>query len=539
MDARAQRDRFMAFSFASADLLIETDAEGRIGFVVGASSGLGVPSGQSLDGEAFDDLFREGDRGLIRNFIASVRPGRRFGPLHVSPKGRDRTVTLYACSLPNLAGKRHIAVSYAEAAARAVSAMRAERDDATGLVAKADFEEVAADTVKRLKEAGRDVRLTLMNLEEQGEFVKRLGNEAGGQFLADIGAVLRSVSAGDAAAQVADGRYSIVHEAGVDGDIIRRSIEEVALKADPEGKGLKIAANTLQVDEEMSSEDAARALVYTVSSFQDGANSGFNLETVGDALNAAMKDTSKRIVEFKKFIAEDRIKFVAQPIVHLSDRVISHYEMLVRFEDGKSPFEMVTFAEKTGIVEDLDFAAFKKAVLFLERAAAPEFPGLSVNLSGRSLASQSFVTQLCQLLDRTEMDRPKLSFEITESSAIMDFELADRAISAIRKHGHMVALDDFGAGAASFPYLRMLEVDAVKIDGAYVRDSLTNKRDAALLKAMIGLCRDLKVITIAEMVETEAHVRYLRQLHVDKGQGWLFGRPVPLKSLAAGRARAA
>lgn len=537
MDIRAQRDRFMAFSFASADLLIETDADGMIGFAVGAQSCLGVPGDQSVTGTSLAELFRATDEALVRHFVQAVRPGRRFGPLSVRPKGSDRAVVLYACTLPNLAGKRHITVSYQENLAGS-SVATAERDEGTGLVAGKSFEKVASDTVKRLRDAGRDVRLTLMNLEEQADFVTRLGEEAGSQFLTDIGGLMRSVAAGDAASQVAPGKYSIVHEAGVDESIIRQSIEEAARKADPEGRGLEVESSTLEVDDHLSSEDAARALVYTVSSFSDGTSNSFDLDTVSDALDAAMKDTSERIVEFKKIIAEDRIRFVAQPIVHLDDRTFSHYEMLVRFEDGKSPFEMVTFAEKTGIVHDLDFAAFRKAVMFLRKAAPPEFPGLSVNLSGRSLTSAAFCDTLCAELENAQIDRHKLSFEVTESSAIMDFEIADRAISAIRRHGHMVALDDFGAGAASFPYLRMLEVDAVKIDGAYVRDALSNKRDAALLKAMIGLCKDLKVVTIAEMVETEAHVRHLRALKVDCGQGWLFGRPTALADLAAGAVRA-
>jgi EAL domain-containing protein (putative c-di-GMP-specific phosphodiesterase class I) len=98
-------------------------------------------------------------------------------------------------------------------------------------------------------------------------------------------------------------------------------------------------------------------------------------------------------------------------------------------------------------------------------------------------------------------------------------------VRGLRDAGHKVCLDDFGAGASAFHYLRALEVDVVKIDGVYVRDALKTGKGQAFLKAMTGLCNDLGIATVAEMVESTNALAFLRACGVAYGQGYLFGRP--------------
>src|SRR3546814_16277744 len=100
-----------------------------------------------------------------------------------------------------------------------------------------------------------------------------------------------------------------------------------------------------------------------------------------------------------------------------------------------------------------------------------------------------------------------------------------------------MCLDDFGAGAASFQYLRALDVDYVKIDGTYTRRLLSSERDSLLLRKLCDLCADLKIETIAEMVELEDPVDKLRSLGVKMGQGYLLGRPAPQPVFVGGSGR--
>ena len=123
--------------------------------------------------------------------------------------------------------------------------------------------------------------------------------------------------------------------------------------------------------------------------------------------------------------------------------------------------------------------------------------------------------------------------EITETSALDDLDAADRRVQALRAAGIKVCLDDFGVGAASLDYLRKLQIDIIKIDGAFVRDIESDPKVRALAGHLVDLCRELKIDTVAEMVETEAQAEAVKALGVDYGQGWLFGRPAATPTVAA------
>jgi len=98
-----------------------------------------------------------------------------------------------------------------------------------------------------------------------------------------------------------------------------------------------------------------------------------------------------------------------------------------------------------------------------------------------------------------------------------DLEEANRIIQSLRQAGHIVCLDDFGAGVSAFQYLSGLHIDVVKIDGAYVLEAMKSKRSRALLKAMASMCRDLGVTTVAEMIEEESVADLVRECGIDYG----------------------
>jgi len=100
-------------------------------------------------------------------------------------------------------------------------------------------------------------------------------------------------------------------------------------------------------------------------------------------------------------------------------------------------------------------------------------------------------------------------------------------IQGLRQKGHKVCLDDFGAGATALPYIHKLDVDIIKIDGSHVRAALTGRKERATLKAIVSICRDIGVSTVAEMVEDESYLPILRQCGVEYGQGYYFGHPMP------------
>jgi EAL domain-containing protein (putative c-di-GMP-specific phosphodiesterase class I) len=152
---------------------------------------------------------------------------------------------------------------------------------------------------------------------------------------------------------------------------------------------------------------------------------------------------------------------------------------------------------------------------------------IAANISARSLGSERFVIELAWLCGDTAALRPRLLLELTETHQITDFDQVNGALAQLRRLGHKVCLDDFGAGACSLEYLRRLDVDYVKIDGRYVQELAAGSRDAMILKHVVGLCDEMGVPTIAEMIETRQAAGICKDLGVTLGQGWVFSKPLP------------
>jgi EAL domain-containing protein (putative c-di-GMP-specific phosphodiesterase class I) len=227
---------------------------------------------------------------------------------------------------------------------------------------------------------------------------------------------------------------------------------------------------------------------------------------------------------FRQIIANRRLRLAFQPVVTLPERTVHHYEALLRPIPTEglpthSPQEFVNFAEAVGLSEELDLA-----VLDLVLLAVADAPGVRVaaNLSGLSVQSAAFHERIFARLNAA---RGQLLVELTETAEIQFVSVAATLLAALRARGVPVCIDDFGAGAAAFRYLRDFRVDYVKLDGAYVNAAANSANDRSLLSSMIEVAHSVGAGAIAEAIETEETLQLMHSLGVDFGQGWLLGRP--------------
>ena len=249
------------------------------------------------------------------------------------------------------------------------------------------------------------------------------------------------------------------------------------------------------------------------------------------SFDAAMRRTLGDSARFKDITTKRAFHMAYQPVVRLGDETLHHFEALARFEADGSPADAIRLAEELGMIEDFDMAVAETVAAAV--VAAPEPVRIAVNVSARSVAQQGFVERFLAATEATAKQRPRLLIEITETVALTDMEGADAAIQALRSAGHLVCIDDFGAGAASLDYIRHLHVDFLKIDGRYLLGLEGDPRAQIVIKHLIALCRELGVVTIAEMIETRQTARLARELGADLAQGWLFGKPQPKPSWTA------
>jgi EAL domain-containing protein (putative c-di-GMP-specific phosphodiesterase class I) len=159
-----------------------------------------------------------------------------------------------------------------------------------------------------------------------------------------------------------------------------------------------------------------------------------------------------------------------------------------------------------------------------DRGAGPV--RVAVNLSARQFQQQDLVEMVQSALEDVDLSPSSLELEITETTAMQNAEVTVEVLRALRELGVGISIDDFGMGYSSLNYLRRFPITGVKIDRAFVSDVTTNDGDAAIVSAVIGMARSLRLRVIAEGVETAEQFAFLRSHDCDEAQGYYFGRPV-------------
>lgn len=233
----------------------------------------------------------------------------------------------------------------------------------------------------------------------------------------------------------------------------------------------------------------------------------------------------------------DSLYLRAQKIAACADGAVSHYEILLGVSEGLEPCHstqsFVVMAEQTGRIHELDCWTLRTVLEWMQANAVflRQINGFSVNLSGSTLAQPEAVDNLVQLLREYPLLADKLTFEVTETAAIVNLDTAVSALRRLRKLGSRIALDDFGSGYSSYSYLRSLPLDYLKIDGTYIRQVVTNKTDQALTASMVDVAHALGLKVIAEYVDSEAIYAWLKNVGVDYAQGYWVHEPERLEDL--------
>jgi diguanylate cyclase len=242
-------------------------------------------------------------------------------------------------------------------------------------------------------------------------------------------------------------------------------------------------------------------------------------------------------VRLKDALREDRFVLLFQPIVEIATGRINHHEALLRLrdEDGRliSAGEFVPAAERLGLVGEIDRWVIRAAA---ERVAEERRRGnqiaCAINLSGLSVQDDDILGGVKRTLAQCGVQAESISFEITETAAMTNLAQAAEFIERLREMGCEVALDDFGSGFSSFTYLRSLNVDVIKIDGAFIRDLARDPLSQAMVLSINQVAHSIGTRTVGEAVEDGRIFQELARLGTDLAQGHHLGPPTidPLHS---------
>jgi diguanylate cyclase (GGDEF)-like protein len=222
-----------------------------------------------------------------------------------------------------------------------------------------------------------------------------------------------------------------------------------------------------------------------------------------------------------------------QPIISLRTGTIAGVEALIRWthpiRGSVSPAQFIPVAEDCGLILPIGGWVLREACMQARAWADAGLPTMTmaVNVSAMQFEQESFLDDLFTLLDETGLDPGNLELELTERALMKRADLAASILSTLRGKGIRVAVDDFGTGYSSLSYLRKFPLDALKIDQSFVSQITTVPDETVIITAIISMSRSLNLQVIAEGVETEEQLNFLKAHQCDQAQGYYFSRPVP------------
>ncbi|TPW14997.1 MAG: hypothetical protein FD130_1274, partial [Halothiobacillaceae bacterium] len=240
----------------------------------------------------------------------------------------------------------------------------------------------------------------------------------------------------------------------------------------------------------------------------------------------------------KTALQENRFSLYCEPFTPLNAQAEerSIYEILVRLIDEQgvaiTPMEFIPAAERYHIMPAIDRWVIA-ATFSILASAAPQSSRViyTINLSGQSLGDDNFLDFILFQFELTGVAPSNICFEITETAAIGNITRALRLINTLKSMGSRFALDDFGTGLSSFSYLKNIPVDALKIDGAFVRNMQHDKIDHALVETISRIGHIMGLTTIAEHVTNPDTLEVVRALGIDYAQGHAFAKTTPLEGV--------
>jgi EAL domain-containing protein (putative c-di-GMP-specific phosphodiesterase class I) len=525
---RSERDDFIAFSLAAADVLIAVDDGDRIESVVGAAKTLLKGEPEELAGQAIPDIFEGAEAAFIRLLATQAREHGRIEP-SVVMLGRDAGDKSPAnVGMSYLPGRNRLYMSLTILPRLVVQSLPV-RDPHTGLFDTFAFQQIAAGGLGP-DDAGSGAEmlkeLRLIRLQGLPGVLERMPSSRARTVMGEIGAYLRAQACdGGLAGQLGDEHFGIIAPAKrggkAAGEALSSHVAGILSRAGADPDAVVAQAHAVALDRPgVAPDEAAKALAYAISEF--GKTENLRFGTLSQCLETVIENTLGKVNQVRDLIASRSFSLAYQPIVDILTRDVHHYEALMRFDGDRSPFEMITFSEKVGLHADLDVSVLETALVNMRDHPDEK---IAVNISGSSLEQEAFRARMIRLLGTHKAYAGQLMIEVTESAMVEDMEPVAAFLADLRRRGHFVCLDDFGAGANAYNYLRRFDADFVKIDGPFLKAAVHQDRQRALVKSVALLCHDLGIRMIGEMIESESMAQAAASLGIAFGQGYAFGKP--------------
>ncbi len=412
-------------------------------------------------------------------------------------------------------------------------------DPLTGLLNRFEMQRKMEELLATLKDEPSENTFCYFEIDRFKVVNDTFGHKTGDALLNGVAEHMRSfVKKADPFARMGGNEFAVIitdssnRDARKVADRLHKAIEEYHFEWDGKIFDINASMALVPIDADKSVNEILGSADVALSAAKDSGRNRIHEYRPHDSTMIRRQDEMQSVFELEDALRANRFQLNFQPIQPISDDIKEglHYEVLLRVldEDGSemAPGELLKAAEQFDKATRVDKWVINALFDWLQKNPdhCHELSLCSINLSGASIGDAGFLKFLQEKLQDVNIEKEKLSFEVTENAAIKNIKKAREFILKIKEYGCKFALDDFGSGLSSFAYLRDLPVDILKIDGMFVKNINTETVDYAMVKAINDVGKIMNMHTIAEYVENEEIYKKLIEIGVDYGQGYYFGK---------------
>ncbi|MBW8717448.1 MAG: EAL domain-containing protein [Variovorax paradoxus] len=423
---------------------------------------------------------------------------------------------------------------------------QATHDPLTGLPNRALLEDRLRQAISYADRYGRLMTVVFINLDGFKRINDSLGRKGGDELLKvmaeRMARCLRSV---DTVVRTGGDEFVIIlyDQPGDGTDIapaLRKLLETIAQPARIGSQAVQLTGSMGVATYPADGADADALLMNADAAMSHAKASGRNnFEFYAAEMSGAIRDELALREGLRHALARSEFHLAYQPQLDMESGRVTGVEALIRWQHPErglvSPAQFIPLAEETGLIVPIGEWVLRTACFqnkAWQDAGLPPFI-VSVNVSARQFRERTLIAQVALALRDSGLEPRLLELELTESLVMEDLDKALQSMKALRAMGVQLSIDDFGTGYSSLSALKRFPIARLKIDQSFVRDIPGDEEDKAIAKTIIALGHELNLKVIAEGVETEQQLEFLRAHGCDEMQGYLFSRPVPPAELAA------
>ena len=419
---------------------------------------------------------------------------------------------------------------------------KAHHDVLTGLPNRALFKDRLTIALNYAHRAGNQLAVLCLDLDSFNVVNEAFGREGGDHLLQEVAERLNTcVREEDSVARVGDDEFTLLIMKPTNVSdvtaVARKILLAVAQPISVDGHEFNITTSIGIAFYPQDGGDAESLLKNADSALYQAKEAGRNSYQLCSPF-LARKAAERLTLETALHQALERHEFVLhyQPQLDLRKQAVTGMEALIRWDRGGKnmmrPAEFISVAEETRLILPIGEWAIEEACrqgqAWHSEGAAMK---IAVNVSARQFQQPNVVSMIKSAVDRSGFDPRLLEIEITESTAMLDPSLTAEILLDLKNLGMSIAIDDFGVGHSSLNYLKRFPIDTLKIDQSFVKDITRGGSDGAIVSAVIAMGKALNIRVIAEGVETQEQLNFLKEYGCYEFQGYLFSRPMAANAL--------